>query len=66
MVVELGTDKVQGWGVYPGSQTGNPGNPAYGHMIDSWAKGEYFPLIFLKSADEAHNNLIFTQTISPK
>lgn len=66
MVIELGKDKVQGWGVYPGSQTGNPGNPAYGHLIDSWAKGEYFPLIFLKSPEETHNSLIFTQTISPK
>ncbi|MFY0652732.1 MAG: penicillin acylase family protein [Cyclobacteriaceae bacterium] len=66
MVVELGGNKVSGWGVYPGSQTGNPGNPAYGSMIDSWAKGEYFPLVFLNSVNDNHNSLIFTQTISPK
>ncbi|MFT7033408.1 MAG: penicillin amidase [Cyclobacteriaceae bacterium] len=66
MVVELGENSVKGWGVYPGSQTGNPGNPSYGHLIDAWAKGQYFPLVFLKSADEAHNSLIFTQNISPK
>ena len=66
MIVELGENNVRGWGVYPGSQTGNPGNPSYGHLIDSWAKGDYFPLVFLQSIDEAHNSLIFTQTIFSK
>jgi penicillin amidase len=44
MVVELNPDGIQGHGVYPGSQSGNPGNPLYGHMIDEWAAGKYFPL----------------------
>lgn len=66
MIVELGDGKVNGWGVYPGSQSGNPGNPTYGNMIDSWAKGEYFPLIFMKSADEQSERLIFSQTLQPE
>lgn len=44
MVVELDPKGVVGHGVYPGSQSGNPGNPLFGHMIDEWADGTYFPL----------------------
>ena len=44
MVVSLDPDGVNGHGVYPGSQSGNPGNPMFGHMIDEWAEGTYFPL----------------------
>ena len=64
MVVELNESGVRGWGVYPGSQTGNPGNPKYGHMIENWAKGDYFPLLFLKSKDEENPKIIFSQTLS--
>ncbi len=66
MVIELGADHVRGWGIYPGSQTGNPGNPAYGELIEPWAKGEYFPLLFLKSVDENHHSITFTESISPR
>ena len=66
MVVELGKDGARGWGVYPGSQSGNPGNPSYGHMIDPWASGEYFELVLLQSANEEHSGIVFSQTITPK
>lgn len=66
MVVELGDGEVNGWGVYPGSQTGNPGNPGYAGMVDAWAAGQYYPLIFLKSADEQNDKLVFTQTLQPE
>lgn len=46
MVVELGDGQVKAWGVYPGSQSGNPGNPLWGHMIEDWADGEYNELFF--------------------
>ena len=46
MVVELTKDGPIPWGIYPGSQTGNPGNPRYGHMIDDWATGNYHKLTF--------------------
>ncbi len=65
MVVELGDGEVNGWGVYPGSQTGNPGNPTYGNMVESWAAGKYYPLLFLKSVNESSDKLIFTQTLKP-
>ncbi|UXP32133.1 penicillin acylase family protein [Reichenbachiella agarivorans] len=63
MVVELGPDQVRAWGVYPGSQSGNPGNPAYAEMIENWSVGKYYPLNFLKSEQEENANLVFTQTL---
>lgn len=65
MVVEMDPAGTKAWGVYPGSQTGNPGSPLYGHMISRWASGEYYPLLFgpeIKNSDQ----VIFTQTIQPK
>ena len=47
MVVKLHPDEgVSAKGVYPGSQTGNPGNPLYGHMIENWASKVYYDLKF--------------------
>jgi penicillin amidase len=46
MVVDLDPSGVKAYGVYPGSQKGNPGNPWYGHMIDRWANGDYYELAF--------------------
>ncbi|MEP2026881.1 MAG: penicillin acylase family protein [Reichenbachiella sp.] len=63
MVVELDQAGPKAWGVYPGSQTGNPGNPSYGDMIENWADGNYSPLLFLNSSSENSERVIFTQTI---
>jgi penicillin amidase len=46
MVVDMDPDGIKAYGVYPGSQTGNPGNPKYAHMIESWAEGSYYELNF--------------------
>ncbi|NQZ77608.1 MAG: penicillin acylase family protein, partial [Ekhidna sp.] len=54
MVVELGDGEVNAWGVYPGSQTGNPGNPSYGEMIEDWASGKYYQLLFDESITNNH------------
>lgn len=63
MVVELGDGKVEAWGVYPGSQSGNPGNPKYGHMIEDWATGEYYPMIFDREIDP--QDMYYTVTLQP-
>jgi penicillin amidase len=34
-------------------QSGRPGSPYYGNLTDSWAAGEYFPLLFTRPAVEA-------------
>ena len=46
MIVEMDPQGINAYGVYPGSQTGNPGNPMYGHMITPWAEGKYYNLKF--------------------
>lgn len=51
MVVQLGPD-LQAWGVYPGGQTGHPGDPGYDAFIPSWLNGEYFPLQFWHTSTE--------------
>ncbi|WP_420581416.1 penicillin acylase family protein [Reichenbachiella sp.] len=66
MVVELDTQGPKAWGIYPGSQSGNPGNPTYGHMIEDWASKNYIPLLFLYSSSEESERVIFSQTIDPE
>ena len=64
MVVELG-DPVQVWGVYPGGQSGNPGSPYYGNMVDAWANGEHYPMQFLKSPFAKEAAIMTSQTLYP-
>ncbi len=52
MVVKLTKEGIQAWGVYPGSQSGNPGNPTYAHMIENWANGNYHQLKFSRNLDQ--------------
>ncbi|MFY0625654.1 MAG: penicillin acylase family protein [Reichenbachiella sp.] len=63
MLVEMGKRGVRAWGTYPGSQTGNPGNPGYGKFIEGWAEGKYFSLNFLHDSEEENEKLIFKQTL---
>lgn len=66
MVVELDKDGVNAWGVYPGSQTGNPGNPLWGNMVDSWAKGNYLNLRFTNDTRRLAEEAILVQTFNPE
>ncbi len=43
MVVELG-EQPQGFGIFPGGQSGNPLSPLYATGVDRWARGEYYEL----------------------
>lgn len=65
MLVELGP-QTKGKGVYPGGQSGNPGSRWYDNMVDTWAKGEYFDLLFLKTPEDASNRVLGQQIFSPK
>ncbi len=65
MIVELG-DVVHALGVYPGGQSGNPGSRYYDNMVDTWASGNYYDLLFLKSADETSGRILGKQVFSPK
>ncbi len=52
MVVSL-EDEIRAWGVYPGGQSGSPGSVHYDDFIQPWADGEFFPLHFFESGEEA-------------
>ena len=60
MVVELGDGEVNAWGIYPGSQSGNPGNPMYGHMINDWASGKYKKMLFNNSIDANSDEIVYS------
>jgi penicillin G amidase len=66
MIVELGGDKPKAFVVYPGGQSGNPGNKHYDDFVDKWAKGEYYEAVFLRKADETNPRLTSTQTFTPE
>jgi penicillin G amidase len=56
MVVEMG-DTPHAYVVYPGGQSGNPGNKSSEEFIERWANGEHYEAIFMKSADEKQERL---------
>jgi penicillin amidase len=62
MVVELGPE-VRAWGIYPGGQSGNPGSKFYDDFVDGWLAGKPSELVFLKSADEPHPQVVARTTM---
>lgn len=61
MIVDMGTP-VKGFGVYPGGQSGNPGSCYYDNMVDTWASGDYYELLLLKSAGDSSPRILGKQT----
>jgi penicillin G amidase len=66
MIVEMDKNGVKGYGVYPGGQSGNAGSPFYNSMLRYWERGEYYPLLFLKSPAEKHKRIMASQMVAPK
>lgn len=64
MIVELG-EQVQALGVFPGGQSGNPGSKYYDNMVETWASGNYYELLFLKSPDEENGRILGRQKFVP-
>lgn len=58
MIVELG-DEVKAWAVYPGGESGNPGSPYYDNMVDTWVKGKYNELFFMKNANDNRQPFLY-------
>lgn len=58
MIVALDSPAVKGLGVYPGGQSGNPGSRHYDDMVDVWADGRYYDLLFLKNVDESSPRIV--------
>jgi penicillin amidase len=65
MIVEM-TDKIRAYGVYPGGQSGNPGSKYYDTFIDNWARGKYYPLLFLAqdAASQKSSDIKWKMTFS--
>ena len=53
MVTSMEKTGVKAWATYPGGQSGNPGSKHYDQMLGRWTGAHYFPLQFLRSAEEA-------------
>lgn len=62
MIVSL-EEPIKAYGVYPGGQSGNPGSPYYATGIEKWSKGEYFELLFMKTATDQDSRILFKQTL---
>ncbi len=62
LVVELGPE-VKAWSNMAGGQSGNPGNRHYDFFVDSWTKGIYHELLFMKEKTDNRNKIIFHQKI---
>jgi penicillin amidase len=65
MVVSLEKSGVKSWGVYPGGQSGNAGSRHYADMLGRWTNGQYFPLLFLHSPDDAAKQSFYTINFKP-
>ena len=57
MVIALGSE-IEGWGIYPGGQSGNPGSKFYDNFIDDWLSDKVYEFLYLKSADTKNKRLI--------
>ncbi len=65
MIVAMG-ETVQGYGIYPGGQSGNPGSFYYDNMVERWRIGELAELLFFEKADERNPKIISRLTLAPK
>ncbi|MES2279673.1 MAG: penicillin acylase family protein [Bacteroidota bacterium] len=63
MVVQMGP-KVQGYGIFPGGESGNPGSLYYDDMLKTWQNGQLKPLLFLQSPTEPSTRIKSTLTLS--
>jgi len=63
MIVELDSE-TKALGVYPGGQSGNPGSRYYDSMIDTWAAGDYYELLYLPNS-QAVNGITSTTQLKP-
>ncbi|MDX1910589.1 MAG: penicillin acylase family protein [Saprospiraceae bacterium] len=65
MIVELG-DEINALGVYPGGQSGNPGSMYYDNMVNTWASGNYYELLLMKSPDDGTGRVLGKQVFKPQ
>jgi len=64
MIVSL-TEPIEAWGVYPGGQSGHPGNPFYDTGVTTWATGKYFKLWMMKEEERNSDKIVQTIIFKP-
>ncbi len=62
MVVSL-KPPVQGYGVYPGGQSGNPGSFHYMDFLSTWERGELYQHAFYPTVEAFPDSLILRTTL---
>ena len=65
MIISL-EDKIKGYAVYPGGQSGNPSSAYYKNMIETWTKGAYYDLNFSSNMDEIKSKKTQSIQLNPK
>ena len=65
MIVELGKP-MKAWVVYPGGQSGNPGSPYYGNMIENWRTAQYYSANFWPQPQPKHSEVLAIHHYSRK
>jgi len=65
MVVALGP-QVQGYGVYPGGQSGNPGSFYYDNQIETWRLGKLNSFVYLRNKTDNSSAIMATLTLQTK
>ena len=57
MIVSL-TDAIEAYGVYPGGESGHPGNPFYDTGVNTWAAGKYFKLWLMHESESTDPRIL--------
>ncbi len=57
MIVDFKNGRPQGYGVYPGGQSGNPGSNSYTAFVNNWISGDFYTHSFYKNKEEALKSL---------
>jgi penicillin amidase len=52
MVVDFKDKRPQGYGIYPGGQSGNPGSTGYTSFVQNWINGDFFKHHFYKDKND--------------
>ena len=65
MIVSLEKSGVKAWGVYPGGQSGNPGSPFYGNLMEAWEKAQPYRLKFVSERSQLSGSTLFITTLKP-
>jgi penicillin amidase len=65
VVIALG-EEVEAYGIYPGGQSGNPGDSGFDGFVDDWKAGNYYRLWFMKTPADENGKKVGQTLLQPK